>query len=112
MKFLLDAHLPPSLCGALADRGHDAIHTSSLPEGNATHDNELRAFAAAEGRVLVTKDVDFFDEMVLRGAPPKLILVRCGNLRRSEVIKLILDELDTIVIGLRENDLVELGKPT
>jgi len=61
--------------------------------------------------VLVTKDLDFFDGMVLHGAPPKLILVRCGNLRKNELVKLILDELDAIVTGLLDHDLIELGNP-
>lgn len=61
MKFLVDAHLPLSLCRALVERGHDAIHTSSLPGGNATTDDALRSVAIAQGRVLMTKDLDFFD---------------------------------------------------
>lgn len=111
MKFLVDAHLPPSLCRVLKERGHDTIHTSSLPHGNATQDAEVRTVAAAEGRVLVTKDIDFFDELILKGAPPKLVLVRCGNLRKNDLLELFLAELDTIVSGLRDNDLIELGKP-
>jgi hypothetical protein len=27
MKFIVDAHLPPSLCKVLAQYGHEAIHT-------------------------------------------------------------------------------------
>lgn len=65
MKFLVDAHPPPSLCRALVERGHDAIYTLSLAGGNATTDEALRSIAVAEGRVVVTKDLDFFDGLVL-----------------------------------------------
>ena len=109
MKFLLDAHVPPSLGPLLHERGHDTIHTSSLPSGNATHDSELRTIAIAEDRVLVTKDLDFFDEMVLRGAPPKLVLLRCGNMKKRDLIALFKSQLDEIVRALAENDLVELS---
>lgn len=34
MKFLVDAHLPPSLCAVLARHGHDANHTLDLPAKN------------------------------------------------------------------------------
>lgn len=111
MKFLVDAHLPPSLCHALAEQGHDAIHTSSLPEGNATTDAALRSAAIAQGRVVVTKDLDFFDELVLRGAPPKLLLVRCGNLRKHDLVAFVISHLDSILSGLTEGDLAEIGAP-
>ncbi len=110
MKFLLDAHLPPSLCRLLAERGHDARHTESLPHGNASTDEEVRAIAIAEGRVLITKDLDFFDELVLKGAPPKLVLVRCGNRKRREVVNLFAAQMDAILAGLEDNDLVELDR--
>jgi predicted nuclease of predicted toxin-antitoxin system len=112
VKFLLDAHLPPSLVRALADRGHDAIHTSTLSAGNATTDEALRAVAVDQGRVLVTKDLDFFDGLVLRGAPPKLVLGRCGNLRKRDLVALVLAQLDGLVAGLNDGDLVELAPPT
>jgi len=111
VKFLIDAHLPPSLCRALADEGHDAIHTSDLPDGNATTDEVVRSMAIAETRVLVTKDLDFFDGLVLHGAPPKLVLVRCGNMRKRELVALFIGQLDAIMSGLEQGDLVEIGSP-
>ena len=108
MKFLIDAHLPPSLCHALAAEGHDAIHTSSLPEGNAATDETVRSVAIAERRILVTKDLDFFDGLVLRGAPPKLVLVRCGNVRKRDLVALVVSQLEAIVSGLESGDLVEV----
>jgi len=108
VKFLIDAHLPPSLCRALAAEGHDAIHTSSLPDGNATTDQTIRSVAAAQGRVLVTKDLDFFDGLVLYGAPPKLVLVRCGNVRKRDLVALVVSQLEAIASGLESGDLVEV----
>jgi predicted nuclease of predicted toxin-antitoxin system len=108
VKFLIDAHLPPSLCRALVAEGHDAIHTSALPDGNATADQGVRAVAIAEGRVLMTKDLDFFDGLVLHGAPPKLVLVRCGNVRKRDLIALVVSQLEAIVSGLESGDLVEV----
>lgn len=36
MKFLVDAQLPAKLCQLLQAAGHDAVHTSDLPDGNRT----------------------------------------------------------------------------
>lgn len=32
MKFLVDAQLPPGLCGWLEDRGHAAVHVGDLAD--------------------------------------------------------------------------------
>ncbi len=56
MKFLVDAQLPTRLTQQLAAAGHDAVHTSELPNGNRTPDAEIAALADAEDRVVVTKD--------------------------------------------------------
>ena len=68
--------------------------------------------AIAEGRILVTKDLDFFDGLVLHGAPPKLVLVRCGNMRKRELVALLVGQRDAIVSGLERGDLVEVESPT
>jgi predicted nuclease of predicted toxin-antitoxin system len=108
----LDAHLPPSLGKALTGAGHDAIHTSELPAGNTSTDLAIRKAAIEQDRVVVTKDIDFFDRLVLDGAPPKLVLVRTGNLRKGELIGLFLEQIEAIVAGLESSDLVEwTGRP-
>jgi hypothetical protein len=50
VKFLVDAQLPVRLARFLTDAGHDSIHTTALPKGNRTPDNELAALADAEDR--------------------------------------------------------------
>ena len=111
MKFLVDAQPPLSLCRTLVEHHHDAIHTSNLVGGNATTDEALRSAAVADGRVVVTKDLGVFDVLVLRGAPPKLVLVRCGNLRKRDLVALFVDHLDAIDSGLEDADLVEIESP-
>ena len=59
MKFLVDAHLPPSLAALLDAHGHEALHTGSLPSKNQTRDSEINALSLREERVVITKDTDF-----------------------------------------------------
>lgn len=80
MKFLIDAHLPPSLRSVFQAAGHDAIHTLDLPEQNTSRDGVLNEVSMKESRVLVTKDTDFYFSHLLHGRPWKLVLVRTGNL--------------------------------
>jgi predicted nuclease of predicted toxin-antitoxin system len=90
MKFLVDAHLPPSLCALLVQRGHDASHTLDLPAKNATKDTVLNQISLDEQRVIISKDSDFFYSHLVLGQPwswswsrpetcPRKIYVRFSN---------------------------------
>lgn len=54
MKFLVDAHLPRSLCALLAEHAHDAAHTLDLPTGNATKDRIINRLSFEEQRIVVS----------------------------------------------------------
>ena len=110
MNFLVDAQLPYGLVLALRDAGHDACHTRELPQGNATTDAEVCRLATKDGRVVVSKDRDFYDSLLLRGEPPKLLLVRVGNMRKAELTRLFSERLPQLVALLGENDFVELDR--
>ena len=110
MKFVVDAHLPPSLCRVLARHGHDAIHTRDLPAGNEAKDGVLNAISAAEERVVISKDTDFYFSHLLHGRPWKLLLVRTGNIGRRDVCDLIERNLPAIVTALDSHTLVEIDR--
>lgn len=110
MKFLLDAHLPPSLCGVFQRAGHDAVHTTALPSGNATVDKSINELAEQEQRVVVTKDSDFYFSHQLHGKPARLLLVKAGNLRLRDLLKLFEDHLPEIIAALENNSLVEIDR--
>lgn len=76
MNFLIDAQLPPALCGWLRERGHQAVHVFEIGMVAAS-DAEIAARAEADSAVLISKDEDF---MTLR-LPDRFVFVwlRCGN---------------------------------
>ena len=76
MKFLIDAQLPPGLCGWLRERGHEAVHVFEI-DMVAASDTAIAARAEADGAILVSKDDDF---VALR-LPDRfaLLWLRCGN---------------------------------
>jgi predicted nuclease of predicted toxin-antitoxin system len=112
MKFLVDAHLPPSLCNLLQAAGHDAIHTSHLIAQNRTPDEALNELSLKEQRVVITKDSDFYHSHLLHGKPWKLLLVRTGNIRTRDLKRLFGEHLPAIVAALERNSLVELDSQT
>ena len=110
MKFLVDAHLPPSVAKLLNDAGHDAIHCSDLPAGNATSDEGLNEISVAEERVVISKDIDFYNSLVLHSRPWKLVLVRTGNIGTRDLTAIFSSRLDAIVDALEKNTLVEIDR--
>jgi predicted nuclease of predicted toxin-antitoxin system len=112
MKFVVDAQLPCRLAGALAEAGHDAIHTLDLPLGNRTPDEELLALAMRDGRVLVTKDSDFITGYWLRHTPSKLLLVSTGNITNDDLLRLFADNLPALIAALSQYEFVELNRTT
>lgn len=108
MKFLVDAQLPARVARLLIDAGHDAVHSSQLPDGNRTLDHEIARLADDGDRVVVSKDRDFRDGHLLRGSPRQLLIVATGNISNNDLLALLAQHLETIVHALGEGRLVEL----
>jgi len=70
--------------------GHlsDSTQTRLLGFGTAA-DEVIWTHARDNGFVVVTLDKDFADLSLLRGAPPKIIWLRCGNSTVAEVERLL-----------------------
>lgn len=79
-----DHHLSVRLVAQLADLFPDARHVTHLGLERAT-DEQIWPYAATHGCTIVTKDSDFSDLSVLRGAPPQVIWLRLGTARRPRL---------------------------
>ena len=110
MKFLIDAQLPRRLAHRLRELGHDALHTLDLPDRNRTSDNEVNAVALREGRVVVTKDSDFINSLLLLGEPDKLLMISTGNITNADLESLLLPAIPAIVTALEEHRYIELTR--
>ena len=109
MKFLIDAQLPARLAEFLNQAGHDAVHTSGLPDGNRSTDRQIAERANADGRVMVTKDRDFRDGHLLARTPRQLLVVATGNITNDELLSLFELHLRAVVSGFEEADFAELS---
>lgn len=110
MKFLVDAQLPRSLSKWLIELGHDSIHTLDLPQQNESQDRDISFLADQQNRVVISKDNDFFDDHLLLNSPIKLLALRVGNIRNSELLQIFSANLDQIALLLETNNLVEVTK--
>jgi predicted nuclease of predicted toxin-antitoxin system len=110
MKFLVDARLPMRLRDFLLAKEHDCVHTSELPNGNRTPDSELNRICATESRILVSKDADFVDSLILRDEPPQLLVMATGNISNTDLLDVFGKQLDSIINGFATCRWLELSR--
>jgi predicted nuclease of predicted toxin-antitoxin system len=108
VRFLIDAQLPRRLVAVLRQRGHDAVHTLDLPQGNRTPDDRLCDLCHSDERVLISKDRDFVDSHLLQGRPARLLHVSTGNITNLELEQLLSMHDPDIVAAFRHARYVEL----
>lgn len=101
MRVLIDAQLPPALCGWFREQGVDAEHVHQVLGGQVS-DVRIADYAAASALVILTKDDDFR----LRFTPGafRLVWLRCGNIT-NRALRLWLGERWPEVRRLEEGDL-------
>jgi predicted nuclease of predicted toxin-antitoxin system len=78
MKLLLDENLPPALVAVLSQAYPGTAHVHDCGLGSVD-DERVWVHAREHGFVIVTKDADYEELSMLKGAPPKLIWLRTGN---------------------------------
>lgn len=92
MKFLIDQPVSPLLAAWLNSSeagGHDAVHVRERGLSSAP-DPDVFALATAEGRVIITADLDFARITALSGHNgPGLVLFRAGNVSDTQMLDLL-----------------------
>ena len=89
MTVWIDAQLSPALALWLEDRfGVKALHVTAFGLV-ATSDPEIFRAARAADAVVLTKDRDFVELVLRRGAPPQVIWVTCGNTSNQELTRVL-----------------------
>lgn len=110
MKFLIDAQLPKTPAYSLREKGFDVVHTSELPVGNDTTDAEINRLSLTESRIVVSKDADFYDSFTAKKEPYKLLHIKTGNIKNSELLSLFEKNIELIVKELDESSVVQISK--
>lgn len=95
MKLLLDQNLSRKLVSKLNNLFPGTEHVSKF-NLERKDDAEIRKFANENQFIIVTQDADFFEMMLMKGFPPKIIWLRCGNTSSQTVLKLIINNSETI----------------
>ena len=85
MKFLVDNQLPTALARLITSQGHECEHVLDISLARSS-DREIWEYARETDRIVITKDDDFL-YLANRPEPEgRLIWVRLGNCRTSELL--------------------------
>lgn len=110
MKLLLDANISWRLTQQLKSHFDDCIHVDKSELPTPARDIDIWNYALEKQFIIVTNDEDFLNLGVLKGFPPKVILLRIGN-QSSQHVKDVLikhkSEIESLATS-EEHGLLEL----
>jgi predicted nuclease of predicted toxin-antitoxin system len=102
MKLLLDANLSWRLCPILAKTFGQCDHVNNIDLPISAKDSEIWRYAHERGYIIVTQDTDFLHFLEAKGYPPKLILLKTGNLPSAQLEEILIQAKESIT-ELHEN---------
>jgi len=104
LKLLLDQNLSRRLLPELVAFFPGSSHVQ-LEGLESASDAAVWQFASENGFSIVTKDVDFLELQLIRGFPPKLVWLNCGNMPNTEIAHKLMTHAETIRAMLTLTDI-------
>jgi len=90
MKFLFDQNISFRVLKQLPAPFSHASHVKSEKLINAP-DREIWEYARHNDYTIITQDSNFNDLNLLYGFPPKIIWIRVGNLKTTDIMQVLMD---------------------
>ncbi len=88
MKYLIDAQLPLHLKKYLEYNNIDVLHILDLDSTGTMSDATISKLADSQNRVVISKDIDFYNSHFVNNSPKKLLLVTTGNITNQRLVEL------------------------
>ncbi len=106
MKLLFDENISFRILKKLNPDYENCIHQRNIGT-TLKNDFEIWNYAKENDFTIVTFDEDFYEWMLLKGFPPKIIWLRCGNTSTDSIAK-ILNEKSSEIKDFHSNHEVGL----
>ena len=91
MKLLVDANISWRLLRTISQHFPDSVHVDNITPEIPLKDLDIWNFALEHNYMILTNDEDFFELYVFKGFPPKLIILRTGNVSTRNLSKVLID---------------------
>ncbi|MHB9292172.1 hypothetical protein Holit_01261 [Hollandina sp. SP2] len=114
MKLLLDANISWRLCAPLAEQFGLCDHVNRTALSPPAKDSEIWDYALKNGFVIVSHDADFLNFLEVYGYPPKVVLLKTGNIDSNTTLDIVLQKKQSIIdLCQKDYGLLEImkGKP-
>ena len=110
LRLLLDANLSWRSVAILKAHFDDCSHVDDIGLSVPTKDLEIWNHALKHEMIIVTNDEDFLHLSMLRGFPPKVLLLRTGNQSRKFLEQVLISAKEQIekFVGSSEYGVLEL----
>jgi predicted nuclease of predicted toxin-antitoxin system len=111
MKLLLDANISWRLCIPLAEHFGHCDHVNRTGLNPPAKDSEIWRYALQNDYIIVTHDFDFLNLLEVYGHPPKVILLKTGNIDSKSTLDILLQAKQSIVdLHQKDYGLLEIMK--
>jgi predicted nuclease of predicted toxin-antitoxin system len=97
MKLLLDANISWRLSPFLVEHFCECIHVNKTELSKPAKDADIWKFAKEFGYTIITQDTDFLNFLETKGYPPKVILIKIGNINRKQMEEILLKAKQSIL---------------
>ena len=87
----------------LAEQFGECIHVNKTDLPIPAKDTDIWNYAAVNGYIIITQDSDFLNLFETRGYPPKIVLLRTGNMSVKETGEILIQAKNSIE-ELEKND--------
>ena len=108
MQILIDMNLPPGWVSVFSDSGFDAVHWSTIGDGDAP-DRRLMQWAKQREYVVFTHDLDFSSLLAAtQASKPSVIQLRTDNVLPSNNSTLVVRALRQFESELQEGAILSV----
>ncbi|MDR2233434.1 MAG: DUF5615 family PIN-like protein [Tannerella sp.] len=104
ISLLLDANLSWRSVTVLKNHYDDCIHVDNTGLPCPAKDTEIWDYARKHELLIVTNDEDFLQLSVVKGFPPKVLLLRTGNQSRKFIEQTLINLKKHIEIFLESSE--------
>ena len=108
MNLLIDANISWRIIKILNSHFSSVVHTRDIDVVQPAKDNEIWNYCKKNNCTILTHDDDFEKMIILKGAPPKVVILKTFNKNTLELANLILNKKSEIVDFISNPDLMIL----